>query len=164
MYKAPFHAITYLATGFLLSVLPLVGFADDAKRSTIERTTSYSTLRGSPAEPLEEVKSQEPGILLGKLERQGIVMGYGNTINTTAPARNYSIIIYSFADESVTTTTTNSNGQFRTTLAPGKYRIVAELPFNGGLAKSEDFPQEIVISAGQTLSIYGFIQTGPSAQ
>jgi len=59
-------------------------------------------------------------------------------------------------DRPIATVTTDRNGRFRLTLAPGTYRLVASSP--GGVSIGK--PHDVTVTAGSTTSISLFVDTG----
>ena len=116
------------------------------------------------------VASLTGGMPAGASGRDGIVQGTVTTGPTCpGPARldrpdcrprpkqtTVKVFVSHGGDRPIATVTTDRNGRFRLTLAPGSYRLVASSP--GGVSIGK--PRDVTVTAGSTTSISLFVDTG----
>ena len=153
----------WLALGVTLIVGMLVGLAactPGSQQGSLDATAAASPT--CPAIPSNQPCSPEPtsrGILSGK-----VVAGPTCPVENAEqpcpprPVPNRLVLIETAGGTIVVRVTTDQQGQFMVTLAPGPYQV--KVPPDGNPFPVQRTPQQVTVVAGQTVQVLIELDTG----
>jgi hypothetical protein len=169
MYRQNEHRRVWQELSCTLIVAMLVGLAACATGNTgvMPQGSADATVEASPTCPGAQADSSQlcspapaaTGILIGK-----VVAGPTCPVQTAEqpcpprPVPNRLVLIETPGGTIVMRVTTDQQGQFRVTLAPGTYRVL--VPQDGNVFPIQRTPQQATVVAGQSMTVLVELDTG----